>query len=210
LTGKTENLQCVTYVFLQNLVFKRDKDVMDEIEIIREIKAGDTNSYALLVERYHRPLLAFIFKIVGDKDAVEDIGQEVFFAAYRSLKGFDEMKGVPFSAWLFTVARNRCITILRQKRTRKPRDLKELESLEDGRRNPEEEFLAREQMIAVAASLQQIPEPFRNAILMSLEGSSLEKIAVSQSVTLGTVKSRLFRAKERMRFLVNDYFVKLT
>lgn len=181
--------------------------MLDELEIIRKIKAGDTNYYALLVERYHRPLLAFIFKIIGDKDLAEDIGQDVFFTIYRSLKNFDENKGVPFSAWIFTATRNRCITVLRQKQNREQiDDLNEIEFLADGRKNPEEHLLEREEMIAVIASLQQIPEPYKKTFLMSLEGSSLEKIAASQSITLGTVKSRLFRAKERMRILVGAYF----
>ncbi|MCX5870333.1 MAG: sigma-70 family RNA polymerase sigma factor [Deltaproteobacteria bacterium] len=180
--------------------------MLDELEIIRKIKAGDTNSYALLVERYHRPLLAYIFKIISDKDLVEDIGQEVFFNVYRSLNNFDENKGVPFSAWIFAAARNRCMTVLRQRQNRAPiDDLNEIEFLVDGRKNPEEHLLEREEMIAVRASLQQIPEPYKKTILMSLEGSSLEKIAASQSITLGTVKSRLFRAKERVKILVGAY-----
>ena len=85
-------------------------------------------------------------------------------------------------------------------------DLDGLDFLLDGRKNPEENLLAKEQMNAVATSLQQIPEPFRKTILMSLEGSSLKKIAASEKITVGTVKSRLFRAKERMRLLVGAYF----
>ncbi len=180
--------------------------MFDERAVIREIKAGNTSSYALLVERYHKPLLAYIFKIVGDKDLVEDIGQEVFFTVYRSLKTFDETKGVPFSAWIFTAAKNHSISALRKRRTGSQRGLDELEFLEDGRENPEEHLLVQEQIIAVNASLQQIPEPFRNTLSMSLEGSSLEKIATIQEVTVGTVKSRLFRAKERMRLLISAYF----
>lgn len=180
--------------------------MLNEIEIIRKIKAGNTNSYTLLVERYHQPLLAYIFKIVGDRDLVEDIGQEVFFSVYRSLKSFDEQKGVPFSAWIFTAARNRCLTVLRKRRIGQLRHLDDLDFLEDVRKNPEEALLEQEQMIAVTASLQKIPEPFRKTILMSLEGSSLKKIAASENVTLGTVKSRLFRAKERMQLLIGAYF----
>lgn len=179
---------------------------MDEREIIRDIKAGDTQAYALLVEKYHRSLLAYIFKMVGDRDVVEDIGQEVFFTVYRSLMGFDENKGVPFSAWLFTVARNHCISVLRQKRTEKRRGPEGLDFLEDGRKNPEEHVLAQEQMTAVVASLHKIPELFRKTMLMSLKGDSLEDIAASQGVSLGTVKSRLFRAKERMKLLIRFYF----
>lgn len=180
---------------------------MDEPEIIRAVKAGDSKSYALLVERYHRPLLAFIFKMIGDRQLTEDIGQEVFFNAYRKIKGFGEKKGVPFSAWLFTIARNSCITALRRKGLGNPLDIDQVaDFLADGRKNPEEELLARERMSVVAASLQQVPEPFRKTITMSLAGCSLEKIACSQRITVGTVKSRLFRARELMRLLIGACF----
>ena len=181
--------------------------MMDEREIIRAVKAGDSKPYALLVERYHRPLLAFIYKMIGDRQLTEDIGQEVFFNAYRKIKGFDETKGVPFSAWLFTIARNNCIAVLRRKGLGNPLDIDQLaDFLADGRKNPEEELLARERMSAVAASLQQVPEPFRKTITMSLAGCSLEKIACRQKITVGTVKSRLFRGKELMRLLISACF----
>ena len=205
LIGKAADILPPPYVS-NSTGFQRDQEMMDEREIIRDIKAGDTQSYAQLVEKYHRSLLAYIFKMVGDRDMVEDIGQEVFFTVYRSLRRFDENRGVPFSAWLFTVARNHCITVLRQKRTERRRGPEGLEFLEDGRKNPEEHIVAREQMAAVAASLQQIPELFRKTIVMSLEGDSLEDIAASHGISLGTVKSRLFRAKERMKLLVRFYF----
>lgn len=185
----------------------RANEMMDEPGIIRAVKAGDSKSYALLVERYHRPLLAFIFKMIGDRQLTEDIGQEVFFNAYRKIKGFDEKKGVPFSAWLFTIARNSCIAVLRRKGLGKPLDIDQVaDFLADGRKNPEEELLARERMSVVAASLQQVPEPFRKTITMSLAGCSLEKIASRQRITVGTVKSRLFRAKGLMRLLIGTCF----
>lgn len=180
---------------------------MDDSKIIQDVKTGDTDAYALLVDKYHRSLLAFIFKIVGDKDVVEDIGQEVFFAVYKSLKNFDELRGVPFSAWIFTIARNRSISFLRQRRTQFQYDVQEIDLLADrGLKTPEDAVLKGEQMLALKHCLQQIPEPFRTTLLMSLEGRSLEEIAVSLDMPLGTVKSRLFRAKDRMRMLVSSFF----
>ncbi|MFH0785764.1 MAG: sigma-70 family RNA polymerase sigma factor [Pseudomonadota bacterium] len=180
---------------------------MDELEIIRAVKAGDTRSYALLVERYHRPLLAFIFKIIGDRQLTEDIGQEVFLNIYKKIQRFDETKGASFSAWIFTIARNNCISALRRRGIEKPLDIDLVaDLLADGRKNPEENLLARERKSVVAAALQQVPEPFRKTISMSLAGCSSATIAHSQNITVGTVKSRLFRAKERMRLLVGACF----
>ncbi len=176
---------------------------MDELETIRAVKAGDTRSYALLVERYHRPLLTFIFKMIRDRQLTEDIGQEVFLSVYKNIQSFDETKGAAFSAWIFTIARNSCISAKRQRGLADVLviDLAE-DLLADGRKNPEESLLARERISLVAAALQQVPEPFRKTIMMSLAGCSPATIAHSEKITLGTAKSRLFRAKERMRLLV--------
>lgn len=180
---------------------------MDELEIIRAIKAGDTRAYELLVERYHRPLLAFIFKISGDRQLTEDIGQEVFFNAYKKIQKFDETKGVPFSAWIFTIARNNCISALRRRGIANLTDIDLVaDFLADCRNNPEENLLARERMSVVTAALQQVPEPFRKTIMLSLAGCSPATIAHRQKINIGTVKSRLFRAKERMTVLVGACF----
>ena len=179
---------------------------MDDLAIIEKIRSGNPDAYALLVEKYHRPLLTFIFRIVGDGSLVEDIGQEVFLAVYKSLRDFDESRGTPFSAWLFIAARNRCISVLRERRAAKLVDLGEIAMLPDGAANAEDVLLRQERMAALAASLRQIPEPFRTTLLRSLEGESLDEIAVAEGISTGTVKSRLFRAKERMRLLVGEYF----
>lgn len=189
------------------MVGKMDTESMDDLDIIRAVKAGDSRSYRLLVERYHRPVLAYIFKMIGEKYLTEDIGQEVFFIGYRKMKSFDEKKGVSFSAWIFTIARNQCIVVLRRSRNDSSVDIEQVANvLVDGRKGPEEVLLARERLSVVTTSLQHLPEPFRKTILQSLAGFSLERNASSQNITVGTAKSRLFRAKERMRLLVDACF----
>jgi RNA polymerase sigma-70 factor, ECF subfamily len=188
------------------LPWLEEAETMVDEEIIRSIKAGEVDCYALLVEKYHKPLLSFIHRIVADEDLVEDIGQEVFFTVYRSLDSFDLKRGVPFSAWLFTSARNRCISVLRERRAGSRVGLEAIDLLADAGQNPEEMLLEREQMAALGDCLGQVPEPFRKAIVMSLNGNSLEQIAASEGVSIGTVKSRLFRAKERIRLHLELYF----
>ena len=72
---------------------------MDDIEAVKRVQAGDSESFSLLVGKYHRHLLNFIYRLVCDEKIVEDIGQEVFFSLYRSIKSFDTSRGIPFSAW---------------------------------------------------------------------------------------------------------------
>jgi RNA polymerase sigma-70 factor (ECF subfamily) len=82
---------------------------VEDIDVVKRIKNGDVEAFSILVEKYHKYLLNFIFRLIGDEEIVEDIGQEVFLSVYKSLKDFDEKRGTPFSAWIFITARNRCI-----------------------------------------------------------------------------------------------------
>lgn len=177
---------------------------MEDSQIIRRVQGGDTEVFALLVSRYHRNLLNFIFRLVGDETIVEDLGQEVFLNVFRTLPEFNLDREVPFAAWLFTVARNRCASELRARGEWRFVDLEAIAELPAAGRSAEEALLAGERCEAVQDSLRQLPEPYRTTLLRSLEGQSLEEIALGQAVSIGTVKSRLFRAKERMKALVGE------
>lgn len=178
---------------------------MEDNNIIRRVKDGDTEAFADLVEKYHRRLLSFIYRITGCPDSVEDIGQEVFLGIYKSLKNFDETRGTPFSAWLFISARNRCITELRSSEHRSVTGLEGIAGIADDRGDIENIMLENERRQAIEYSLEQLPEPFRTTILRSLEGDSLEEIALKDGVPVGTVKSRLHRAREKIRKTARYY-----
>lgn len=179
---------------------------MDDNDLIRRVKEGDIDSFSFLVEKYQNHLLNFIYKIVRDEKIVEDIGQEVFLSIYRSLKSFDISRGTPFSAWLFISARNRCISELRKNRNRTIVSIEETPDLSLRESSPERGLIQSERLEAIQSSLEQLPEPFRSAILQSLQGESLEEIARKDGVAEGTVKSRLFRAREKMKVLLREYF----
>ena len=179
---------------------------MDDYRIIQLIQEGDVDAYSLLVRKYHRNLLAFIFRLVGDADLAEDIGQEVFLNVYKELPRFDRDRGTPFAAWLYIIARNQCVSALRkQGRTElMPEEwLHQIASAED---SAETALIRREQQEALAATLLDLPEPFRTTILMSLDGASLDEIADTCSVPLATVKTRLFRAREKIKLLLKEHF----
>lgn len=179
---------------------------MDENDLIQQVQAGDVEAFSLLVEKYHYHLLNFIYRIVGDERIVEDIGQEVFLSVYQSLKSFDVRRGTPFSAWLFISARNRCISELRKNRNRTNVPIEDTDSLHAKEMSPEETAINSERLKAIQASLELLPEPFKGTILQSLRGDSLEEIARNEGVSEGTVKSRLFRAREKMKLLLKEYF----
>lgn len=178
---------------------------MDDFDIIEHVQAGDSDSFSILVKKYYRQLLNFIYRITGDEKNVEDIGQEVFLSVYKSIRNYDLSKGVPFSAWLFVVARNRCISELRK--ARRP-----CVSIEDGldpaarEKLPEQKLIDDERLEAIRSSLRQLPEPYRNTIFQSLSGASLNEIASFEGISTGTVKSRLFRARKMIRLGILERF----
>ncbi|MGA2402648.1 MAG: sigma-70 family RNA polymerase sigma factor [Syntrophobacteraceae bacterium] len=178
---------------------------VDDNEVIKRFQNGDTEAFAHLVVRYHRKLLNFIYRLVGDKAPVEDLGQDVFLNVFRGLPEFNLDRGVPFSAWLFIVARNRCISELRARGERCFVDLDAIEHLSSNAHSAEEVLLARERREALRSSLELLPEPYRITLLQSLNGHSLEEIAIAWGLSAGTVKSRLFRARQRVKTLVGQW-----
>jgi RNA polymerase sigma-70 factor (ECF subfamily) len=178
---------------------------MNDNAIIRRIQGGDVDVFAQLVQRYHKNLLAFIYRFVRDPDLTEDIGQEVFLDVYKSLSRFDPEMGTPFSAWLYISARNRCISELRKRGRGESVPLEEYHSVTCAGDSAEALLISQEGRQALADSLEQLPEPFRTTMLKSLQGASLNDIASQCGISQATVKTRLFRAKEKMKQLMKDY-----
>ncbi len=171
----------------------------DDLDIIQRINRGETGAYEVLVRKYHHHLLNFIFRIVRDELIVEDIGQEVFMSVYRSLSNFDHRRGVPFSAWLFIVARNRCISELRKKK-----GVQFIPIVEDfpapvHSSAPDEILIQQERRAALDKALEKLEEPFRGILLQSLKGASVNELARTCALPANTVKTRLFRAREKLR-----------
>jgi RNA polymerase sigma-70 factor, ECF subfamily len=177
---------------------------VEDIEIIKRIKRGDIEAYSVLVEKYHRQLLNFIYRLTDDEKSVEDIGQEVFLSVYQSLQRFDEHRGTPFSAWLFIIARNRCVSQIRDRRGRTNISIDDIPDIPAPIQSPEKELIDAEQQQALLRSLEQLPEPYKSTILRSFRGDSIERIAREEGVSSGTVKSRLFRAREKIKLMLGN------
>ena len=178
---------------------------MDDLEIVKKVQFGDSESFSLLVDKYHRHLLNFIYRLTGNEQIVEDIGQEVFLSIYKSIGSFNITRGVPFSAWLFITARNRCISELRR-RNRTTVTIDGMQNLRAREKTPEQTATEDERLSAIHAALEQLPEPYRQTILQSLRGDSPEEIARTNQISRGTVKSRLSRAREKMKLLLEEHF----
>ncbi len=178
---------------------------MNDNTIIRLVQDGNAGAFAQLVQKHHNKLLAFIYRLVKDPQVTEDIGQEVFLSAYKSLPKFDPERGTPFSAWLYIIARNRCVNYLRKHKDFKHALIDEYHQLPGNEDTAEEALIRNEGLQALTASLDDLPEPFRTTIIKSLQGASLHEIACEYGISVSTVKSRLFRAKEKIKQLMNIY-----
>ncbi len=166
----------------------------EEIGIIRQVLNGDSDSFELLVQRYQQPLVRMIRNITGDSQACEDIGQDVFFTAYRKLSSFDPASS-KFSTWLFTIARNKSFNWLKKK---KPLNLSKLPENAD-ERSPCANLLQKEFFANLDSALNSLAAKQRIAfVLAEFEELPYEEIAQIEGVRIGTIKSRINRARKKL------------
>ncbi len=183
--------------------------------LICRAQRGDVTAFAEIVRFYQTPVLSTIYRLVGGHFAedVEDLGQELFLKIYRSLERFDCERGVKFSTWLFTSVKNLCYDHLRKKRLpvesidqSRNEERGGGRQLPDGSRGPTLELLSRELGDAIGHSVSRLPIEQRTAfVLREYQSFSYEEIAHMTETSVGTVKSRVFRAKESLRSMLTDY-----
>ncbi|HUT94093.1 MAG TPA: sigma-70 family RNA polymerase sigma factor [Thermoguttaceae bacterium] len=173
----------------------------DESEVIRRVVAGEVDRFRWLVERYERPVFCLIRNLVPDAHTCEDVAQDVFLTAFHQLPGFDPARG-RFSTWLMTIARNKCLNAMKKKRPAPGGGLSE----QTTSRTPCDEAAERELFERLDEALQTLPIGQRAVfVLAELAGLPYEEIAEIEGVEVGTVRSRVSRAKERLRSLLRQF-----
>ena len=177
---------------------------LDDAGVVTSFLDGEERAFAELVERYQTRLLNFIYRTIGDREKAEDLVQEVFIRVYRHLHRFDRSK--KFSTWIYTIASNLAKNELRN-RSRNPlvlfqtirknwQDDDRPLQFEDSSTRPDDLYRKRHLRELVESSVAQLPEHHREVfVLRELEGKSYEEIAEITDCNLGTVKSRLNRAR---------------
>lgn len=173
--------------------------------LIEQITAGDDRAFDALMERYKRPIVNFVFRIIGDAAEADDAAQEVFLHAYQTIRKDGFQQGTAkFSTWLFQIARNAAIDCLRRRKRRPTVSLSSME--EDGRnmgnaeRTADREIAAKEIGEQIAAAIALLPEDQKTAIILSeYENLSYAEIAAIMKSSLKAVELRLYRARQFLR-----------
>lgn len=175
-------------------------------KLIEEALRGDQKAFKELVDRHQASVFHIIFRLVHDKELANDLVQETFMKAFSSLKTY--RSEYRFSTWLYKIAANSSIDHLRKKRIRalsldNPIQTNDGEigfEVADYSHHPEREMVEREQAISIDEAISSLPRKYRQVIIARhQEEKSYEDIAVELGVPVGTVKARIFRARELLK-----------
>ena len=187
---------------------------LDDSAVVTAFLGGEERAFQELVERYQTRLLNFIYRTIGDRERAEDLVQEVFIRVYRHLHRFDRSK--KFSTWAYTIASNLAKNELRN-RSRNPlvlfqaitknwQDEDRPLQFEDETTRPDDLYRKRHLRELVERATARLPEHHREVfVLRELEGKSYEEIAEITSCNLGTVKSRLNRARTSFAEIIEPW-----
>ena len=179
---------------------------MDEVRLAQRARDGDSDAFEEIFRIYHARIYNYAYRLVGNAEDAQDLTQESFLKAYRAL--LRGAQPVNLSAWLYRVASNTCMDLLRRRRLIHWQPLENLLAVLNvnvaGARSPEEEMLRSErraeQQTEIERVLAQLPPRYRMyLILRERESFSYQEIASITGDSLDTVKVTLYRARERAR-----------
>jgi RNA polymerase sigma-70 factor (ECF subfamily) len=181
---------------------KQDSRAEDS-RLIQGALAGDDHSYRKLMGKYHDQIYNFIYRMIHDREQVEDLTQEAFIKAFQSLRSFNEE--FAFSTWLYKIATNNSIDYIRKRKLQmysidKPVESKDSDfvfELPDESYEADGEVIRDQRAVLLQGAIAQLPEKYRKVIqLRHMEERSYEEIAKILHLPIGTVKAHIFRARE--------------
>src|ERR1700682_576034 len=182
-----------------------------DVQLMRDVKAGDDQSFALLLHRYRTPLVNFLYRMVRNREQAEDLAQEVFIRVYRARE--DYVPSAKFTTWLFRIATNLALNSVRDNRHRSMEislDAPVNADAEDGderpmevaekRPNIEENLVEKERSKVIRHAINKLPEKQRAAVLLhKYQELDYKEIARILECSESALKSLLFRAYETLR-----------
>jgi RNA polymerase sigma-70 factor (ECF subfamily) len=172
---------------------------VEDRQLVRRALAGQADDFRAIVDRHQQSIFRFASRLLVNWEEAEDVTQDTFLAAFANLSSYDSSRAA-FSTWLFTIARNRCLNLLKQRR---PIALAEPDSIGDvALADP---IVSRELSQQLDRALAALPVEQRSAfVLAEIEELPYAEIARIERTSLGTVKSRIHRARQRLHSLLES------
>jgi len=183
----------------------------DISQLINDALTGDQKAFSAIVKRYREQIFHFILKMVKDGAQAEDLTQETFIKAFRALASFNSQYA--FSTWLYKIAANNCIDYFRKKKLAttsidtpiQAKDGQLHRDFPDHQEGPESQLISKERTNEIKVAIDSLPEKYRQAIILRhSQDRSYEEIAKELDLPLGTVKVRIFRAREMLKSKLKD------
>jgi RNA polymerase sigma factor (sigma-70 family) len=185
----------------------------DEELLVREARRGDLQAYDELVRRHQERIYATIYHMTANHEDANDLAQESFIKAFQALKSFKG--GSSFYTWLYRIAVNKTINFLKQRKNRMHMSLNDLDFKAEhdpdlmaliSDKTPRREASLTELQEKLNAALLKLSEPHRLVVVLhDVQGQSHEEIAKVMDCNIGTVRSRLFYARQQLQALLSDY-----
>jgi len=184
--------------------FAQDFASATDSDLVATAINGAEGSFEELVRRYQRPISAYVYRMVGNYESALDLTQEIFIKVYGSLRKYrSEFK---FSTWIYKIAHNAAVDHLRRSSTREQSLINSSETdqfelpIESTRPSPEQESERKERRVEIESVVRALPASYRELIILRhSQDLTYEEIVEVTGLPLGTVKNRLFRAREMMR-----------
>lgn len=185
----------------------------DISELIKRALNGEEKAYTDIVARFREQIFHFIFRMVKDRAQAEDLTQETFIKAFRALASFNS--NYAFSTWLYKIAANNCIDYFRKKKLAttsidtpiKAKNGELKRDFPNHEQGPESELISKEQTSQIHQAIESLPPKYKQAIVLRhRQDKSYEEIAEELAIPLGTVKVRIFRAREMLKARMKDQF----
>ena len=194
---------------MEGLMVEPEKELESleaEKELIRKAKQGNLRSFEGLVKKYQKNIYRLAYRMTKDHDSADDLAQETFVKAFTSIKSFKEEHS--FYPWIFRICVNLSINYLKRKKFTVSESEFEPYKLDDKKvvADPMSQLIKDELMEKIESAIDELPPPFKAVFILKVyEELSYEQIAKSLNISVGTVMSRLFRARERLQDSLKDY-----
>ncbi len=173
----------------------------DESRLIQQFKAGDLSIFEIIIKKYQDRIYNLCRYLLGHPQDAEDAAQDVFIKGYRNLKHFKPESSL--YTWLYRIGVNTCLDYKRKSLPEPLKDESLAEALSSAEPSPEQHYQSKETGRAIRAAMDRLPVDSRAVIVLrEIEGLSYEEMAEVLNTSVGTIKSRLSRAREELRRLL--------